>query len=115
MPDNAPNLSDQHIDFLLKLKPSDINLNLLREMFAVIGDNDKPKINYHAKFILTNLSLKKYSENFPETEKGLSRINNIDPDKIETTAGRYIANLFLFANSNIRKCVNYLNKPITRS
>ena len=53
MPDNAPNLSDQHIDFLLKLKPSDITLNLLREMFAILGEAEKTKINYQNKIIYT--------------------------------------------------------------
>jgi len=108
----APDLDSKDIDYLLRIRPSDINLDLLRELFAVVEGSTKPKINYHAKFILTTETLRRYRDKYPEVDETLYRITKVTPEKIETTAGRYLANLFLFAPKSIRSNIDYKNVPL---
>jgi hypothetical protein len=89
--------------YLLTLKSSDITLKLLKELLAFNEKNIR-RFNPVDEIILIPEEL--------ETIK--NELSVVIKDRTTTTVGRYILNLFLFANINIRDKVVYYNMPINK-
>lgn len=83
-------LKQEEVEYLLKLKESEVDLDSVRKLFADRVDGDA---RFHMGDTFT-------------LEKG--RLGN--PSEIRTTAGRYVANLVLF--EGIRDRMGYVNEAI---
>lgn len=90
-------------NYLLKLKSSDITLNLLKDLLAFNEKNIR-RFNPVDEIILIP----------EELESNNNELSIVIKDRTTTTIGRYLLNLFLFANPNIRDKVTYYNIPINK-
>lgn len=89
--------------YLLTLKSSDITLKLLKELVAFNEKNIR-RFNPVDELILIP----------EELEASKNELSIVIKDRTTTTVGRYLLNLFLFANTNIRDKVVYYNMPINK-
>lgn len=96
-------VKEQDKNYLLSLKSSDINLNLLKDLLAYNEKNIR-KYNPLDEIILIPEDLEKFN----------NELFIVVKEKIVTTIGRYLLNLFLFANPNIRDKVIYYNFPVNK-
>lgn len=87
--------------YLLALKSSDITLKLLKELLAFNEKNIR-RFNPVDEIILIP----------EELEASRNELSIVIKDRTTTTVGRYLLNLFLFAN--IRDKVVYYNMPINK-
>jgi len=96
---SRPQLSEDAIRTLLALKHSEVTKEWLMANFAVV--NGKQKIPFEGEFTLR------------ETDETASVIPKVKGN-IDTTAGRYIANLFLLGNAKFTSLFSYINEPWTK-
>ena len=89
--------------YLLTLKSSDITLKLLKELLA-FNENNIRRFNPVDEIVLIP----------EELENNKNELSVVIKDRTTTTVGRYLLNLFLFANTNIRDKVVYYNMPINK-
>jgi len=89
--------------YLLTLKSTNITLKLLKELLAFNEKNIR-RFNPVDEIILIP----------DELEINKNELSIVVKDRTITTVGRYLANLFLFGNTNLRDKVPYYNKPINK-
>ena len=98
-------IKDVEVSMLLSLKESDITLDLLKKLFAFrrVDGKDEQTLDFRGEFNLSQDMVNKSGTGIVLGE-----------DRITTTPGRYVANLFLFGHPEIRPLVKYVNAPIDK-
>ena len=88
------NLGEKDVAYLLSLKASDIDMQLLKHLFAFSKDGP-PKFSPQDKFNLPKGKL-------------------FNKDDITTNVGRYIFNLFMLDTEGLGALLGYINKPLDK-
>lgn len=96
---SRPQLTEENIRTLLALKHSEVTKEWLIKTFAFI--DGKQKIPFEGEFTLRATD---------ETATAMPKVNG----SIDTTAGRFVMNLFLLGNARYTSLFTYINEPWTK-
>lgn len=98
-------IKDIEVNMLMSLKESDITLDFLKKLFAVrrVNGKDEQALDYRGEMTISQDMINR-------AEVGII----LSEDRIVTTPGRYITNLFLFGHPEIRPLIKYVNEPIDK-
>lgn len=111
------NIDEVRIRELFNLLPNDVTMSKLKDLFAVVEGQTQPRIPATAGFTLDlgkipHLARAQEDNGWPLS---LCKPTELTNRPFTTTAGRYLANLFLFGGSeNMRRNMPYINEPFKK-